>query len=84
MYVETEKKILYNVCVQIWVILQEVIIMKQAMKRSLSVILALAMIMSLCVCSFSATVSGEEVIHRAIQRQWDAKWKNYYIGGRTM
>ncbi len=58
--------------------------MKQVMKRSLGVILALAMIMSLCVAGFSATVSGEEVIHRAIQRQWDAKWKNYYIGGRTM
>ncbi len=58
--------------------------MKQVMKRSLSVILALAMILSLCVAGFSASVSGEEVIHRAIQRQWDAKWKNYYIGGRTM
>ena len=57
--------------------------MKHVMKRSVSVMLALTMILSLCVIGFSS-VSAEAVVPRAIQRQWDAKWKNYYVGGRTM
>ncbi len=57
--------------------------MKQVMKRSLSIVLVLAMVLSLCATSFS-TVSAEAVVPRAVQRQWETKWKSVYYGGRTV
>ncbi len=57
--------------------------MKTITKRFLSVAVVLAMVLSMFTICFTST-SAEAVVPRAIQRQWDAKWKNYYIGGRTM
>ncbi len=61
--------------------------MKQVTKRGLSLLCVLAMLVSMfSVMSFStaSAMSYPGAEPNPVQRQWDAKWKNYYIGGRTM
>lgn len=60
--------------------------MKQIMKTTVSLACVLAMLLSiLCVAPMSASaVSYSGAEPRPVQRQWDAEWKNYSIGGRTM
>ncbi len=54
------------------------------MKRIVSMLCIVALLVStLCVVSVSA-YKPSVVIARNVQRQYDAKWKNYYIGGRSM
>ncbi len=61
--------------------------MKTVLKSSVSFLCALALLLT----AFPAIVMTTEpltadaaVTHLPVQRQWDSKWKNYYIGGRTM
>ncbi len=58
--------------------------MKKFFTRTLSLLCIFALLVSsLCVVSVSA-YKPSDVIARNVQRQYDAKWKNYYIGGRSM
>ena len=50
------------------------------LKRSVCLLLVATMLLTIFVgTSISASAAAF-----TIQRQWDAKWKNYYVGGRTM
>ncbi len=60
--------------------------MKQIAKSSFSLLCVLAIMLSmLCIAPLTTSaMSYEGATPTNIQRQWDSKWKSYYIGGRTM
>ena len=49
-------------------------------KRALSLLLVAVMLVSV----FAVSAVPASAAAFTIQRQWDSKWKNYYVGGRTM
>ncbi len=55
-------------------------------KSAVSFACVLAILCSLlCIAPLTASaISYPGAEPNPVQRQWDAKWKNYYIGGRTM
>ncbi len=60
--------------------------MKHIMKSTVSIVCVLAMVCSLfCIAPMTASaISYPGAEPNPVQRQWDTKWKSYYIGGRTM
>ncbi len=50
------------------------------LKKSISLLLVVAMMLSVLI----GTTMSASAAAFTIQRQWDAKWKSYYVGGRTM
>ncbi len=60
--------------------------MKKIVKTSVSLVCVLAMLVSLlCIAPLSTSAKSYDGVQPTnVQRQWDSKWKNYYIGGRTM
>ena len=50
------------------------------MKKSLCMLLVVAMLFSILI----GTAVSSSAAAFTIQRQWDSKWKSYYVGGRTM
>ncbi len=60
--------------------------MKQLFKSGIGLLCVLSLMLSmLCVAPLSASAKSYEGANPTkIQRQWDSKWKSYYIGGRTM
>ncbi len=60
--------------------------MKHILKSAVSFACVLAMLCSLlCIAPLTASaMSYPGAEPNPVQRQWDSKWKNYYIGGRTM
>ncbi len=60
--------------------------MKKIIKTSVSLACVLAMMLSLlCIAPLTASAKHYDGVQPTnVQRQWDSKWKNYYIGGRTM
>ncbi|MBQ3094124.1 MAG: dockerin type I repeat-containing protein [Clostridia bacterium] len=60
--------------------------MKKVLKSTVSVMCMLAMLLSLfsIIPMGASAYKMDGVQPRPVQRQWDSKWKSYYIGGRTM
>lgn len=61
--------------------------MTKFLKSSVSILCALAMLLTAIPAIFVVTeplTADAAVTHLPVQRQYDAKWKNYYIGGRSM
>ena len=60
--------------------------MKHIFKSAVSFACILAMMISLLSIAplTTSAMSYPGAEPNPVQRQWDSKWKNYYIGGRTM
>lgn len=60
--------------------------MSKVLKSSIGILCALALFLTAfpAIVMTTEPLTAEAVTHLPVQRQWDAKWKNYYIGGRTM
>ena len=60
--------------------------MKKVLKTGVSVLCMLAMLLSLfaIIPMGASAYKPDGVQPRPVQRQWDSKWKSYYVGGRTI
>ncbi len=61
--------------------------MKQIIKSSIGILCALALLLTALpaiVLTTEPLTADAAGTHLPVQRQYDAKWKNYYIGGRSM